>query len=429
LRADRPPVKPDGHFHERATEEPRPGLEERGPATATDRRTIICFALIAASILSSSILISSAEMSVSTGKDRLGADIAIVPSGYENISSASSSGMMGAGAGDDNTGQLALLMADQSNLFLNGSELEEIRAVPGVAQASPQVYAPSPLLLITRLVGFDPQSDFTIQPWVSGEVRPLHNGEAILGSAVALKDSTTLSVFGRQFNITERLERSGTALDTSMFLRLDDLYSLSSSEPVQGRPQVSLDPGQVSAILVKLEPATDRYDLAENITAAVPGTYAVASSALRSTMADRFTAISSSLSFTALVVVLVVVPQVALVSAMVSNERRGEFGLLRALGGTKRFIFGVVFTETILLAAVGGSLGTAGTILGLQIIQTQLGSAALGPFLWPSAGALAISMFMALASALAVGGISAIYPAYASSRQEPYDAIRKGGGR
>jgi putative ABC transport system permease protein len=114
---------------------------------------------------------------------------------------------------------------------------------------------------------------------------------------------------------------------------------------------------------------------------------------------------------------------------MVSNERRGEFGLLRALGGTKRFIFSVVFAETVVLAAIGGLMGMVGTVLGFQIIQTQLGTAALGPFLWPSAGALVAGMFVALTSALAVGGISAIYPAYASSRQEPYDTIRKGGGR
>jgi ABC-type antimicrobial peptide transport system permease subunit len=99
------------------------------------------------------------------------------------------------------------------------------------------------------------------------------------------------------------------------------------------------------------------------------------------------------------------------------------------LGATKRFVFGTVFTETFLLAVIGGLFGLLGTVLTFQIIQTQLGSDVLGPFLWSSAGSLAVSMLAAMAVALVVGSISAIYPAYMSIRQEPYDSIRKGGGK
>lgn len=274
--------------------------------------TIICFAPITACILSSSILIGSAEMSVSTGKGRMGADLIIVPGGYENLSTTepSSGGMMGGGGSAPTTGHLALLMADPSDLYFNMSELERVRGTAGVVQASPQAYVPSPLLIITRLVGFDPDSDFAIQPWIVGsETGPLRNGEAILGSSVAIPNTAALTLYGRQFNVTERLDRTGTVMDTSAFIRLDDLYSLSTDAPALGG--LTLEEGQISAI-------------------------------------------SASLSFTALIVTLVVVPQVALVSTMVSNERRGEFGMFRALGATKRFVFGTVFIETFTLAAIGG---------------------------------------------------------------------------
>jgi putative ABC transport system permease protein len=394
--------------------------------------TIVCFALIASCILSSSILIGSAEMSVSTSKDRMGADLIIVPRGYENLSTTepSGGGMMGGGASAPSTGQLALLMADQSELYFNMTELERVRGTDGVVRVSPQTYAPSPLRIITRLVGFDPDSDFTIQPWIAGrEIRPLGHGEVVLGSAVVLHNTTILTLYGQPFNVTERLDRTGTAMDTTAFIRLDDLYSLSTDAPAQGTLGLTLEDGQISAITVLKEQSIDQYALAENITTLAPDTYAIASSRLRSSLADQFTAVSASLGFTALIVTLVVVPQVALVSTMVSNERSGEFGMFRALGATKRFVFGTVFTETFLLAAIGGLVGLAGTCLAFVIVQTQMGTGALGPFLWPSAAALATGMFVALTVALLVGGLSAIYPAYTSSRQEPYETIRKGGGR
>jgi putative ABC transport system permease protein len=186
--------------------------------------------------------------------------------------------------------------------------------------------------------------------------------------------------------------------------------------------------GKVSAFMLKKETSLDTSYLATELSTKMPELAIISPSRYTSNLADQFSGIGSILGLTALVVAVVVIPQVALVSTMVSNERRGEYGIMRALGGTKRMIFGLVFGETLLIALIGGLIGTAGTGLMFMIIERQLGTAFLGQFLWPSAGAIILDVVTALSIALLVGAISALYPAYACSKREPYEAIRMGGG-
>lgn len=77
------------------------------------------------------------------------------------------------------------------------------------------------------------------------------------------------------------------------------------------------------------------------------------------------------------------------------DERRAEYGLLRALGATRTLIMGSLCVEFLTLGALAGLLAVAGAELSVALLQTQVFElrAFLHPLLWligPVAGALVV---------------------------------------
>jgi putative ABC transport system permease protein len=96
-------------------------------------------------------------------------------------------------------------------------------------------------------------------------------------------------------------------------------------------------------------------------------------------------------------------------------ERRGEIGLRRALGATKRHISTQFLTESTILALVGGLGG-----LTLGAGATWIYAATKHePFVVP-----AYAVIAAPAAGLLIGAIAGLYPAIKAARLSPTDALR-----
>jgi putative ABC transport system permease protein len=114
--------------------------------------------------------------------------------------------------------------------------------------------------------------------------------------------------------------------------------------------------------------------------------------------------------------VALVVGGVGVANTMVISvlERRGEIGLRRSLGATRRQIRGQFLAESLLLSALGGAGGTV------------LGSAVTGAYAysqeWPTV-VPPVAMAGGVGVTLLIGAVAGLYPAIRASRLSPTEAL------
>jgi putative ABC transport system permease protein len=376
--------------------------------------TIFCFALVTSSLLSAYFLVGGAENSVQAGIARLGADVMVVPFQY----------------GDQT--QSVILTGKPSTFTFDHSVKSEVDNISGVTSASPQLFVATlskhPCCSGSfQLIGIDPENDFTITPWLHERLdRQLGKDEVIVGSKISGEVGSALKFYGHTFSIVGRLDSTGMGLDSSVFLRLEDAYVMAEESAQKADQPLNITRGEISALMVRIDPGSDPTSVANDIMLSVNGTSAVASTQFSKQVSDRLTSTTQVLYVATAAITIVLIPMVAIISSMVANERKRELGLLRAMGATKPFVFSLVFVESLSLAIFGGLIGVVLTSLIIVNFQTLITSSLNVPFLWPSLPVVLGESALAVSLSLAIGSVSSLLPAIASCRLEPYDAIRKG---
>jgi putative ABC transport system permease protein len=109
-------------------------------------------------------------------------------------------------------------------------------------------------------------------------------------------------------------------------------------------------------------------------------------------------------------------------------ERTREIGVLRAIGGSRGRIFGLIWTETVLLCIAGAAVGIAAALAGARLIDAwlrmHLPFAPHDVLIGPD-GRL---MLMVIAGAAVVGTLAGLAPALRAAHLSPAAALRTIGG-
>jgi putative ABC transport system permease protein len=132
----------------------------------------------------------------------------------------------------------------------------------------------------------------------------------------------------------------------------------------------------------------------------------------RAAAKGQFTTLLLGLGAVALLVGAIGIANIMVISVL---ERRGEIGLRRALGATRRHISSQFLAESALLAALGGVagllLGSAATLV-YSLAQNQ-------PMVIPG-----YALVSAPLAGLLIGAVAGLYPAAKAARLSPTEALR-----
>lgn len=390
--------------------------------------TLFCFAFIAANIFTGQFLIAGAADSVDRGMTRMGADHLVVPSQYM---------VFLRGSGPDNT--IAIVMAEPSTYRIKSTIMEDIRRTAGVSAMSPQLYvstldipalSPQPV----HIYGIDPETDFTIRPWLQKPLeKTLQPGEVLLGQAIAGEISGHISLGDQVYTVAGRLDPTRSSIDHTIFLRLDDAYALAATGGIIPASAPRIVPGDVNAVLIRDSPGVDQDAVQVRIArvfSSIPEYRYVSVIGKHFTLdpvAGDIRALPGLLNIISVFIVIVALPLIALIAAMVAHERRREIGLLKSMGAKSSIVWLLMITESLILATAGGIVGVAGSLVALSLLHAGgfLDSALQVSFRMPSFKETGSMAGLALIVVVTICCIASLWPVYRSSTMNPYDAIRR----
>ena len=374
-----------------------------------------CALLVAGMVLSTVIISQGGEQSLRLARERLGADVVVVPRG-------SVTGIEG-----------ALLLGNATNTYMPRGVVDSVAAVPGVATASPQLYLTSMAnssccsVSLMFMFAFDPVTDFTIEPWLQQKLgHDLSLGQAIGGSNVFVPAGQgKIKLYGYDFDLVGNLEPTGTNLDQTLFMTFATADAMAVASRTKAKMALPVLGDTVSSVLVKVAPGADRNAVAKAITAAVPEAQAVPAAEMFGSYGSQISGVLRTLVVIIALTVVLSLALMAVVFWMSVHDRRRQIGVLRALGATQRFVLLAYMTEAALLALAGGLAGAVIAAVAMYLFHNLLVSALGFPILLPSVVSLLGLVVAGLLIALAVAVVAALIPALRASRQEPAASMRE----
>lgn len=374
-----------------------------------------CTLLVAAMVLTTVIISRGGQDSLRLARERLGADVVVVPRG-------SVTGVEG-----------ALLLGNATNTYMPRDVVDKMNAVPGVAQASPQLYLTSMAnssccsVSLMFMFAFDPTTDFTIEPWLEDKLgHDLQIGQAVGGADVFVPEGEdTIKLYGYDFDLVGNLERTGTNLDQTLFMTFPTAYAMQDVSTTEAKMALSDLTGTVSSVLVKVDPGADRTEVARAITEAVPEVQAVPSAEMFSSYGDQISGVLRTLVVIVVLTVALSLTLMAVIFLMSVHDRRRQIGVLRALGATQRFVLLAYMTEAAVLAVAGGLAGAVLAAVVVYFFHDLLVSALGFTILLPSVLSMILLVIVGLLVALVVAAAAAFIPALRASREEPAVSMRE----
>lgn len=394
------------------------------------RRRARSFLLIAAVAVASGVvftgatLMRSIDRSMEIGFTRLGADMMVAPEGaLTNITAA-------------------LLTVEPTDLVLD-ADLFAKAGIASVRRAAPQKIARVEHSGVgshhesADLIGFDPALDFTIRPWLVEKLnRDLQPGDVILGAGRDAPLGSQLLIFGKPHIVYGRLGRTGVGThERGVFMTFQTFDALAGaigghaghgSAPGSGPPAV-LQPGKVSGFLVELAPGAAPLQARFAILSSLKGIKVVTGDTTMSGIRQGLAALLDGILVLTVLMFASMALMVSVLFSAIVTERRGELGLLKAIGARRGQIVGMMVIEAVIATGVGGALGVVLGFLAMRLYERSLVYYLenMGvPFAWLGTPQVMAMALAAVVLASIIGALGALYPAWRASRRDPYDLVR-----
>lgn len=385
-------------------------------------RKLQCLALVVAIALGVAIIfgVVTIYLGVSSGieisKQRLGADIVIVP---ESVKLEPS---------------LVLFGGATEHTYMSKNTLEAIQAVPGVRRATPQFFTQSlsadchDIGTQNRMLGYDPKSDWVIEPWLKKiHKTELKDNEVILGAKIPVWTQNRISILGKWYDIVTVVEETGTTLDYSLFVSMEEARRVAAKDVFLGAVWTKQGPPAelISAILLQVEDSAKIETIAAEVQR-LGNLRAIIASDIKNRINNQFTVLLLFVGGIGALTVIASLFQLFSRFYTLTWERQAEWGLYLALGASSRDIAAIIIGEAITVA-LAGSL--SGIILGgvlYKISLLILSAYQSFPFIQPGWQYMTLLSFILILFYTGLGALAAWLPAYQGSKTEPGTVMTRG---
>ena len=319
---------------------------------------VAALSLMVAALVFALSFVTRVNSSIKLTSDRLGADLLIVPTGAR-------------GGAED-----ILVENRATSFYMNKSFVDRIKKFDGIDKVSAQTY----LVTLTGLccsvpssmvVAFNQETDFIVTPWLKEKLgRKLKKGEAVVGSESAYNINLGMvemeaKLFGSVFSMVGVLDRTGSGLDTAVFISDENIDEIIKNSDADVKPD------QISVIFVKLKKGADPYMVMSEIENNIIELDVVMRKDIGKSLIVTLGDISKIFYLTMVLSTVLSLFLVWAIFTAIANERTREVGIMRALGAKEGHVVRLFLQEVLVLGAVGSVVGiVAGTALTFIMSQS-----------------------------------------------------------
>lgn len=378
---------------------------------------IVVAACLSAIFFGGSLLSMNLAQGLNSMRERMGADIMVIPQGTH-------------------TKAEALLTNGGSSTFYFTNNIEDlVRRSPGVQKASAQTYISSLSAGCCaeklQIIGFDPNSDFVIGPWIySQHKKTLQKGEMIAGANVLVSYMHTVRLFGHQWPVVAQLAKTGTSIDNSVFVRRESVPQVVEYSTKVHHTAIPKEYAKkaISAVLVKISKGYSAKQVAENIrkTTGIPSIGIVFPGGITATTQANLGVVTRTL--TLVIAAFWIVGMLVLIAVFATsvNERKKEFASLRILGVNRTMLLSIVAHESAILGFVGGVIGVAFASLILFPYSSLIAQQVQLPYLEVTALPVIVLMTVSVMLATMVVIVASVLTTWRIAIRETYVTLRAG---
>ena len=324
------------------------------------RTGILVFAisLLVSALVFAISFVQRVNGSIRKASERLGADVIVVPTNARGAA------------------QEILLENKIKSFYMDRGIIERVRAVKGVDRATEQVY----LVTIagvccsvpdSMVVAFNQDTDFIVKPWLKAKLnRRLAKGEAVAGFESSFNIRLGLvevdsMLFGNVFRLVGSLDKTGTGLDTALFIGMENMEAIIASGKMP-----NIKPNDISVIFVKVKPGVDPATVAATIEDTIIEVDTMARKDIGKNIITTLKDMSRIFTMTLILASLFSFFLVWAIFTAIAHERSKEVGIMRAIGAKESHIMRIFMNEVVLIGAAGSLLGIAiGTVLSVTFAQ------------------------------------------------------------
>ncbi|MCR5125804.1 MAG: ABC transporter permease [Treponema sp.] len=373
--------------------------------------TLVTIVALSSAVLFASLLIvSSLKGGIFAIQSRIGADLMVVPEGYESKM------------------ENVLLSGEPNYFYMDKSVEDEIRKIEGVAEVSAQFYLTSLTESCcdfpVQIVGFDPKSDFIIKNWAKS--RFTESDEMIFAGSNVNLEKNTVRFFEGTHNVTSKLAKTGSGMDNAIYADLSTLQKIFEDAKSKGFGFISDGDTRTktSVIFVKLKEGAAADAVSLRIRNAAKGINVIQGGKFMSNLVDRLSSFMIFLHAISFIVLLISVLTLSAVFCLTLNERRREFSILRVLGAERNTLRKIIFSEALILGIIGSATGIFLSALAVLPFNILIAEKISLPFALSSPVQIALFALSVFAVSVLACMISSLSAVVRIAKAEPYGDVK-----